>query len=70
MRYTPMWAEQGISQPFFNIISTNIDAFISPLQELEEPLLVKVDVLGPYGCFSIFIGGETATFECPLQSRE
>jgi hypothetical protein len=32
--------------------------------------LVKVGVLGPYGCFYVFIDGKTAPFECPLQSRE
>jgi hypothetical protein len=36
--------------------------------------LKKVGILGtdecPYGCFDVFIGGETAPFECPLQSRE
>jgi hypothetical protein len=66
----PMWVERGISLLFFNIVSTDIDAFVPPLHELEEPLLVKVCVLGPYGCFNVFIGVETAPFECPLQSRE
>jgi hypothetical protein len=60
-RYTPTWAEQDISQLFFNIVPTDIDAFVPLLHELEEPLLVKVDVLGLYGCFIVFIGGET----CP-----
>jgi hypothetical protein len=44
---------------FFNIVPTDIDAFVPPLHELEEPLLVKVGVLGPYGCFSVFTGGES-----------
>jgi hypothetical protein len=65
-----MWVECGISQLFFNIVPTDIDAFIPLLHELEEPLLVKVGVLGLYGCFNIFIGRETAPFKCPLQSRE
>jgi hypothetical protein len=64
-----MWAERDISLPFFNIVPTDSDAFVPPLHELGEPLLVNVGVLGPYGCFSVFIGGETAPFECPLQSR-
>jgi hypothetical protein len=63
-----MWAERGISRLFFNIVPTDINAFVPPLHELEEPLLVKVAVLGPYGCFNVFI--ETAPFECPFQSRE
>jgi hypothetical protein len=46
MRYTLMWAERGISWLFFNIVPTDIDAFVPPLQELEELLLVKVGVLG------------------------
>jgi hypothetical protein len=66
----PMWADWGIYRPFFNIVPTDIDAFVPPLHVLEEPLLVKVGVMGPYDCFSVFIGGETAPFECPLQSRE
>jgi hypothetical protein len=66
----PIWANRGISLLFFNIISTDIDAFIPPLHELENPLLVKVGVLGPYGCLYVFIGGETAPFGSPLQSRE
>jgi hypothetical protein len=33
-------------------------------------MLVKVGVLGPYGFFNVFTGGETAPFECSLQSRE
>jgi hypothetical protein len=53
-----MWAERGISRLFFNIVPTDIDAFVPPLHELEEPLLVKVCVLGPYGCFNVFIGDE------------
>jgi hypothetical protein len=65
-----MWAERGISGIFFHIVPTDIDASVPPLHELEESLLVKVGVLSPYGCFSVFIGGETAPFECPLQSRE
>jgi hypothetical protein len=69
-----MWEERGISRLFLNIVPTDIDAFVSPLHKLEDPLLVKVGVLGaderPYGCFSVFIGGETAPFECRLQSRE
>jgi hypothetical protein len=68
-RYTPMWAERGISWQFFNIVPTDIDIFVPPLHELVEPLLVKVSVLGPYGCFNVFIGYETAPFECHLQSR-
>jgi hypothetical protein len=52
------------------IVPTDINAFVPPLHELEGPLLVKVGVLGPYGCFSVFILGETAPFECPLQSKE
>jgi hypothetical protein len=66
----PMWAERGISRLFFNIVSTGTDEFVPPLHELEEPLLVKVGVLGQYGCFNVFIGGETAPFGCPLQSGE
>jgi hypothetical protein len=65
-----MWAEQSISRLFFNIVPTDIDAFVPLLHELEEPLLLKVGVLGPYVCFSIFIGGEAESFKCPLQSRE
>jgi hypothetical protein len=65
-----MWAERDISRLFFNIVPTDPDAFVPPLHELERSLLVKVGVLGPYGCFNVFIGGETAPFECPLQSRE
>jgi hypothetical protein len=69
-----MWAERGISQLLFNIVPIDIDAFVPPLHELEEPPLVKVGVLGmnecSYGCFSVFIGGEMVPFECPLQSRE
>jgi hypothetical protein len=42
MRYTPIWAEWGISWLFFNIVPTNIDAFVPLLHELEEHLLVKV----------------------------
>jgi hypothetical protein len=60
----------GIIRLNFNIVPTDIDAFVPQLQELEYPLLVKVGVLGPYGCFSVFIGGETAPFECPTQNRE
>jgi hypothetical protein len=55
-----MWVERGISRLFFNIVPTDTDPFVPPLHELEEPLLVKVGVLGPYGCFNVFIGGETA----------
>jgi hypothetical protein len=44
--------------------------FSHTLHELEELLLVKVGVLGPYGCFSVFVDGETTPFECPLQSTE
>jgi hypothetical protein len=66
--------ERGISRVFFNIVPTDIDAFVPPLHELEEPLVVKVSVLGTdecsYGCLNVFIGGETVPFECPLQSRE
>jgi hypothetical protein len=70
-----MWVEWGINRLIFNIVPTDIDAFVPPIQELEDPLLVKVSVLGmdkcPYSCFSVFIhGGETALFECPLQSRK
>jgi hypothetical protein len=69
-----MWAERGISRLFFNIVPTDTDAFVPPLHELEESLLVKVDVPRtnerPYGCFSVFIGGETTPFECPLQILE
>jgi hypothetical protein len=61
-----MWAERGISRLFFNTVLTDTDAFVPPLHELEEPLLVKVGVLGLYDCFNVFIGGETAPFECPL----
>jgi hypothetical protein len=39
-----MWAERGISWLFFNIVPINIDAFVPPLHELEESLLVKVSV--------------------------
>jgi hypothetical protein len=57
-----MWAERGISRLFFKIVPTDIDAFVPPLHEVEQPLLVKVAVLDtdeyPYGCFSVFIGGE------------
>jgi hypothetical protein len=52
-----MWAERGISRLFFNIVLNDIDAFVPALHELEEPLLVKVGVLGPYGCFNVFIIG-------------
>jgi hypothetical protein len=62
--------EWGISRLFFNIVPTDIDAFVPLLHELEKPLLAKVGVLGPYSCFSVFIGGEAAPFKCPLQSRE
>jgi hypothetical protein len=48
-RHTPMWAERSISRLFFNIVPTDTDAFVPPVHELEEPLLVKVGVLGPYG---------------------
>jgi hypothetical protein len=65
-----MWAERGISGLFFNIVPTDTDAFVPPSHELEEPLLVKVDILGPYSCLNVFIGGETAPFECLLRSRE
>jgi hypothetical protein len=44
-RYTQMWAEGDISRLFFNIVPTDTDAFVQPLHELEEPLLVKVGVL-------------------------
>jgi hypothetical protein len=59
-----MWAERGISRLSFNIVPTDTDAFVPPLYELEEPLLVKICVLGPYGCFKVFIGDETAPFDC------
>jgi hypothetical protein len=69
-----MWVERGISGLFFNIVPNDIDASVPPLHELEEPLLVKVGVLGMDHClcvwFNVFTGGETAPFECPLQSRE
>jgi hypothetical protein len=68
-----MWAERGISRLFFNIVPTDINAFVPPLHELEESLLAKVGVLGtddPYGCFDVFIGGETAPFERPLRCKE
>jgi hypothetical protein len=65
-----MWAERDFSRPFFNIVPTDTDTFVPPLHEFEEPPLVKVGVLSLYGCFSVFIGAETAPFECPLQSRE
>jgi hypothetical protein len=65
-----MWAEWGSRRLFFNIVPTDIDTFVPQLHELEEPLLVKVDVLGLYGCFSIFISSEMAPFEWPLQRRE
>jgi hypothetical protein len=63
-----MWVEQVISRLFYKIVPTEIDAFVPLLHELEQPLLVRV--LCPYGCFSVFIGDEMASFECPLQSRE
>jgi hypothetical protein len=69
-----MWAERGISRLFFNIVPTDADAFVPPLHELEEPLLLKVGALGtdkyPYGCFNVFNGGETAPLKCPLQSSK
>jgi hypothetical protein len=65
-----MWSERGISRLFLNIVATDVDPFIPPLHELEEPLLVKVGALGPYGCFNVFIGAKTAHFECPLERRE
>jgi hypothetical protein len=65
-----MWAERDISRLFFNTVPTDIDAFVPPLRDLQRPLLVKVGVLRPYGCFSVFIGGATSPLECPLQSRE
>jgi hypothetical protein len=34
----PMWAEQGISWLFFNIVPTDTDAFVLPLHELEKPV--------------------------------
>jgi hypothetical protein len=40
-----MWAERGISRLFFNIVPTDIDAFVPPYHELQEPLLGKVGVL-------------------------
>jgi hypothetical protein len=61
-KYTPMWAGRGISRLSFNIVPTDTDAFVPPLHELEELLLVKVGVLGLYGCFNFFIGGETVHF--------
>jgi hypothetical protein len=60
----------GISRLFFNIVLIDTDAFVPPLHEHEEPLLVEVGVLGPYDCFNVFIGGETAPFKCPFQTRE
>jgi hypothetical protein len=65
-----MRAERDISRLFFNIVPTDIDAFVPPLHEPEEPLLVKVGVLRPHDYFSVVTGGETAPFECPLQSKE
>jgi hypothetical protein len=65
-----MWAERGISRLFFNIVPTDTDSFVPPLHELEEILLLKDGALGPYGRFNVFIGGETAPIECPLQSRK
>jgi hypothetical protein len=35
-----------INRLFFNEVATDIDAFVTPLHEVEEPLLVKVGVLG------------------------
>jgi hypothetical protein len=55
-----MWVERGISQLFLNIVPTDIHAFVPPLHELQEPLLVKVGVLGPYGCFIVFISGASS----------
>jgi hypothetical protein len=66
-RYTPIWAERDISRLFFNIVPTDIVAFVPQFHELEEFLLVKVGVVGPYDCF---IASEMALVECPLQSRE
>jgi hypothetical protein len=53
-----MWTERGISRLFLNIVPTDIDAFVPPLHELEEPLLVKVGVLGPCGYFNVFEVGK------------
>jgi hypothetical protein len=65
-----MWEERVISRLFFITVHIDIDAFVPPLHRLEEPLLVKVGVLGtdecPYGCYNIFIGGERVPFECPV----
>jgi hypothetical protein len=49
-----MWSEWGISRLFFNIVPTNIDALVPLLHEIEEPLLVKVGVLGPYGALQVY----------------
>jgi hypothetical protein len=57
----PMWAERGNSRSFFNTVPTDIDAFVPPSW---------VRTKCPYGCFNVFTGGETAPFECPLQSRD
>jgi hypothetical protein len=34
--------ERGFSRLFFNVLPTDIEAFVLPLHELEEALLVKV----------------------------
>jgi hypothetical protein len=65
-----MWAEQGISRLLFNIVLTDIDAFVPLFHQLEEPLLVKVGVLGMDECPYGFISDDTEPFECPPQSRE
>jgi hypothetical protein len=65
-----MWAERGISRLFFNSVPTDIDAFVPLLHELEEPLLVKVGVLGPYGCFNVFTGGVTDATSGNFEKRE
>jgi hypothetical protein len=67
-----MWSERGISRLLFNIVPTDIDAFVTASRAWRTPV-GKSRCSGyecPYGCSSVFTGGETAPFKCPLQSRE
>jgi hypothetical protein len=68
-RYTPSWTERGISRVSFNIVTTDIDAFVPSLHELENSV-GKSRCPGSVRLRRRLHWGETAPFECPLQIRE
>jgi hypothetical protein len=62
-----MRAERVISWLLLNIVPTDIDAFVPPLYELEEPLLIKV---GLWVRTNALTSSLVVKRQCPLKSRE